>query len=159
MSKDKKGFLGLGGLFRTIKNKIMGDFLTKLIAGLYEKFKASNPKIAMAVLALATGLQFGFEAPLETFLVTIGVVVDLPAEFLSLDWILDATGLKISDGLTDGIMWVLMALSGSKSTEFLPEEKRAEKLADQSARIKRRELKRALKEAARDAGKNGGTAL
>ena len=151
MTKEKNGFLGLGKLLSTIKFKLMGGFLTKFLAGIYEKFKASNPKIAAAVGALCLALLLGVETPLETALAGLGMTVDLPANFLSLTYIVETFNLPIPEKLVQGALMILALLSGSKSTEFLDPDKREEQMEKQAKRIQARELKAIEKEAKRDA--------
>lgn len=157
MTTQKNGFLGLGGLFRNIKNMIMTDFIVKFLAQILEKMKAKNPKVWGALASIATGLQFGFDGLIEVALNGFGFNIDLPSGFLSLDWILAHTPLVLADRYTDWIMWILIMFTGSKAAAYLPKEKRdvaLEKQADVIKEVDKREqrqLERAERKAARKA--------
>lgn len=157
MTTEKRGFLGLGSLFRNIKNTIMTDFIVKFLAQILEKLKSKNPKVWGAFATVATGLQFGFDGLIEVALNGFGFNIDLPSGFLSLDWILTHTPLVIGDRYTDWIMWVLIMFTGSKTAAYLPKEQREVALEKQATVVKevdereQKRLERAQKKAARKA--------
>ena len=134
----------------------MFDFITKWLASFLEKFKAKNPKIWAYILAFAMVLQFGIVAILPGVEVILPGLADLPPEFLSLDWILTTFEIHINDRLTDIIMFLIMAITGSKTTAFLPPAKREEKIEATIEKIEevdsvrtQRQLKRAARQAAK----------
>lgn len=131
--KEKKPLLPLGRLFRNLKAKIVTDFITSFLAKLLEKFKASNPQIWLVLVTVATVLQFGISAVVE---ITIPGV-QVPPEFLSIDWIIAQTGLEVPDTVTDIVMWLLLAITGSKTTAYLSEEARNAKIEATKAKIRK----------------------
>jgi hypothetical protein len=150
MTTEKKGFFKK--LFSNIKNKIMSDFITKFLAQLLEKFKAKSPKIWLALFTVATVLQFGLASVLELAIPGI----DLPPELLSLDWIINTFNLEVSDTVTDWIMWLLVAITGSKAAAYLPEAQRQKALDKQAKtveKVEKKEAKRLERAQAREARK------
>lgn len=148
------GFLGLGKLFRKLKEKMMGDILNKILAKVIQWAKFKSPKVWAIVVAVASGLQFGFDGLIEVALNGIGFDIDLPSGFLSLDWIITHTGLQIGDRYTDWFMWFLAAIIGSNVKQFLPEkdqevalDKQAERIAEQKQKEAAREARRAARKA------------
>lgn len=85
------------------------DFLTQLLARLFEQFKLKSPRVAaLVLLALMTVAYFAEQA---TFL---GV-------------------LQLPTWAAEGLKWValfLLAVSGSRTTAFLPAQQRHEREVD-----------------------------
>jgi hypothetical protein len=136
----------MGKFFQRLKDKIMGGFIVKFLAKIIEGFKTKNPKSWAVLFAVASGLQFGFDGFLEGLLGGIGLAIDLPIGFLSLDFILNYFNITLGDTVTDWIMWVLVGITGSKAAAFLPEkdrDKALEKQAKEVERLKAKEAKRA----------------
>lgn len=128
----------------------MGGFILKLLAKVLEGAKTKYPQIWAVLFAIASGLQFGFDGPLEILLNSINLNVDLPSGFLSLDYILNHFKIALGDRVTDWIMWVLVGITGSKAAAFLPEKDRKkaiEKQAKQVERLKAKEERRAARAA------------
>lgn len=82
----------------------MNDFLTKILAQLFDSFKLKNPKLAaIVVIALVTIIKFAEEGT------ALGLFV-LP------EW------------AADGVQWVstlLLAIVGSRTTRFIAAEQAA----------------------------------
>lgn len=107
-------------LFNKIKLKLMGNFIDRLIAPILQAFKAKTPKLWMLIAMVATVLQFGLSAVVS--LVIPGV--EIPGDFLSLQWIVTTFGIELSDKVASAILWFLALLTGSSSSAWLPPEKR-----------------------------------
>lgn len=125
----------------------MGNFINKLLAPVLQFFKAKTPKAFLAIATIATVLQFGLSAVVN--LVIPGI--ELPPDFLSLHWIITATGLQVSDEVTSAILWFLALLTGSSSSAWLDPNKRADlveesKLNAKEADVTRLELPPASKQ-------------
>ena len=137
-------------LFQNLKEKLMGGILVKFMAKILEGFKTKNPAIWGVLFAVASGLQFGFDGPLETLLTSIGMTVDLPSGFLSLDYILTKFNIVLGDRYTDWIMWILVGITGSKAAAFLPEKDREKALEKQEKvveKVKAKEERQAARAA------------
>ena len=83
----------------------------------------------------------------------MGLVVDLPSGFLSLDYILTHFNLVLGDRYTDWIMWVLVGITGSKAAAFLPEKDREKALEKQDKVVEKQKAKEE-RQAARAAKRN-----
>ncbi len=143
----------MGKLIQRIKDKLMGGIIIKFLAKIIEGFKTKNPQIWAVLFAVASGLQFGFDGPIEILLNGMGLVVDLPSGFLSLDYILTHFNLVLGDRYTDWIMWVLVGITGSKAAAFLPEKDREKALEKQDKVVERQKAKEE-RQAARAAKRN-----
>lgn len=82
------------------------DFLTRLLAGIFETFKTKNPKLAALILLLLSVVQYVAEQ---------GSAFGL---FLLPDWL--AQGLSI-------VSWVLTALVGTSTFAYLGPEGQAKR--------------------------------
>lgn len=121
-------------LLDNLKTKIVMGFLNQWLARLLEAFKTKEPKLWLALFLVATVLQFGIGAVIQ--LVPNIPDIAVPYDLLSLDWIIAHFNLKVSDTVTDLIMWVLIAITGSKTTASLPAHLRDEKIEATKAKIK-----------------------
>lgn len=128
-------------LIDRLKDKFMTGIIVKFLARVLEGFKTKNPAIWAVLFAIASGLQFGFDGPLEGLLAGIGLVVDLPSGFLSLDYILTHFHIVLGDRITDWVMWILVGITGSKAAAFLPEKDREKALEKQEKVIERQKAK------------------
>jgi len=134
-------------LIDRLKDKLMTGIIVKFLAKLLEGFKTKNPAIWAVLFAVASGLQFGFDGPLEGLLAGIGLAVDLPSGFLSLDYILTHFHIVLGDRITDWIMWVLVGITGSKAAAFLPEKDREKALEKQAKEVEKLKVKEERKAA------------
>jgi len=70
------------------------DFLSKLLAGFLDKFKASSPVLFVIVAAVLTGLKY----------------------------VLDAQIFPLDPSVGEWVLWVIALFTGSRTTSFLTQK-------------------------------------
>jgi hypothetical protein len=101
-----------GAFLDNLKTKLVMKFLQSWLARILESFKAKNTIAWTFIFAIATILQFG-----------VG-----EEALLSVEWFLAFFDIEVSETVIDAILWVLMAITGAKTTADLPLNQRQKKI-------------------------------
>lgn len=103
----------------------MGDVMKNFLANMLETFKAKNPKVWAVVFIIALVLQFGVRVLIGyiPFPGIDDVIVQLPPDFLTIDWILRQMNIYVNKMTMDIILTILIGITGSKSSQFLDKDK------------------------------------